>query len=74
LLLLIFGIVGTLTSLNVIMLPSSLDWRAFSLGNNNNSSTLNEDTNNEGGGEEDNRRVGSTWERMVIESEDKLRI
>jgi len=51
LLLLIFGIVGTLTSLNVIMLPSSLDWRAFSLGNNNNSSTLNEDTNNEGGGE-----------------------
>jgi len=52
LLLLIFGVVGTLTSLNVIMLPSSLDWRAFSLGNNNNnSSTVNEDTNNEGGGE-----------------------
>jgi len=25
-------------------------------------------------GEKDNRRVGSTWERMVIESEDKLRI
>jgi len=53
LLLLIFGIVGTLTSLNVIMLPKSLDWRAFSLGNNNNnSSTVIEDINNEGEGGE----------------------